>query len=130
MKYNAGGVIPRVKSIKLNGGIVCSAPNTDTTTTTTERWYISHSKTTEPSRPSATQPTPSIIDSGNGDDDFYPGDLSPSRLNILPTISSSIQGESCGTVKIPARPLITYGQSTNEGSILNNTQLKIIDELF
>ncbi|KAF2882846.1 hypothetical protein ILUMI_23358 [Ignelater luminosus] len=113
VKYNAGGVIPRVKSIKLNGRPVCTTSSTETATTT-ERWYISNTKVTEPSRP-VIQPTPSIIDSGNNDEEFYGGDLSPSRIKIIPTISSSIQGESCGTVKIPARPLITYGQSTTEG---------------
>ncbi|KAK5638498.1 hypothetical protein RI129_012793 [Pyrocoelia pectoralis] len=92
--------VPSVVQIKLNGRTICGAA---AGTTASPVLHTSHVKTKAP----VTMST---------EDEFFEGDFSPTRRPIITLPTRPAQPhDTCGTVQIEARPLITYGQSTTEG---------------
>ncbi|KAK4878781.1 hypothetical protein RN001_011287 [Aquatica leii] len=100
------GIVPSVVRIKLNGKLICHSGND--ATNDEPKLHISHIK------PNVDIPKPVVSISSN-DDDFFSGDLSPTRRPLISLLTPTPEKETCGTVKIEVRPLITYGQSTSDG---------------
>ena len=100
VKFDPEEGVPSVVRIKLNGKVICGGTRV---TTPPPVLHISNAKTK-----TTTPPT-------NTDDDFFAGDFSPTRRPLIAVPTKPPVSKSCGTVKIEARPLVTYGQSTTEG---------------
>ncbi|KAF5288695.1 hypothetical protein FQR65_LT11960 [Abscondita terminalis] len=101
------GTVPSVVRIRLNNRIICNSHGDSATEP--PKLHISHIRPTDDIN---VKPSVSV---SSGDDDFFGGDLSPTRRPLLSLFTPKPEKETCGTVKIEVRPLITYGQSTSDG---------------
>ncbi|KAF5283195.1 hypothetical protein FQA39_LY17387 [Lamprigera yunnana] len=98
-------LVPSVVRIRLNGKVICNSIFDPTVEP--PKLHISQVKPVIESKPTISL---------TSDDDFFAGDLSPTRRPLINFLTPKPEPpETCGTVKIEVRPLITYGQSTTEG---------------